>query len=79
MHRHVHPGNPTQPNPNPNPSPSPSPSPNPSPSPTLALTFAGTCAIVPSLNAAGFCEIGSVPASLPDASAFAAGGALHPT
>ena len=42
-------------------------------------TFAGTCAIVPSLNAAGFCRMGSVAAALPDASAFAAAGALQLT
>ena len=40
-------------------------------------TFAGTCAIVPSLNAAGFCRMGSVSTVLPDASAFVSGGALH--
>ena len=40
-------------------------------------TFAGTCAIVPFLGAAGFCRMGSTTATLPDASAFASDGALH--
>ena len=43
-------------------------------------TFSGTCAVVPFLHAPGFCRMATAGApALPDASAFADGGALHLT
>jgi len=39
-------------------------------------TFNGTCAIVPSLNAPGFCKVASVGGSFPDASRFVNGSLL---